>query len=51
MDERRAQEQRYISTVIVDPLNHNHVIVGALGDVFADSHDRGVYVTDDGGKT
>ncbi|MBV8722650.1 MAG: hypothetical protein JO277_10890 [Candidatus Eremiobacteraeota bacterium] len=45
------KETRYISRVIVDPRNHNHVIVGALGDVFADSHDRGVYVTDDGGKT
>ena len=27
------------------------MIVGALGDVFNDSSDRGVYVTDDGGKT
>jgi photosystem II stability/assembly factor-like uncharacterized protein len=42
---------RYISKIIVDPRNHNHVIVGAVGDVFADSQDRGVYVTDDGGKT
>ena len=42
---------RYISRILVDPRNHNHVIVGALGDVFADSPDRGVYVTDDGGKT
>jgi photosystem II stability/assembly factor-like uncharacterized protein len=42
---------RYISRIIVDPRNHNHVIVAALGDVFNDSSDRGVYVTDDGGKT
>ncbi|HET6274580.1 MAG TPA: hypothetical protein VFE16_01415 [Candidatus Cybelea sp.] len=42
---------RYISRILVDPRNHNHVIVGALGDVFADSSERGVYVTDDGGKT
>ncbi len=42
---------RYISRILVDPRNHNHVIVGALGDVFADSPERGVYVTDDGGKT
>ena len=42
---------RYISSVVVDPRNHNHVIVGALGDVFADSQKRGVYVTDDGGKS
>ena len=42
---------KYISRILVDPRNHNHVIVGALGDVFADSSDRGVYVTDDGGRT
>jgi photosystem II stability/assembly factor-like uncharacterized protein len=45
------KQTKYISRVLVDPRNHNHVIVGALGDVFADSPDRGVYVTDDGGKT
>ena len=42
---------KYISRILVDPRNHNHVIVGALGDVFADSPQRGVFVTDDGGKT
>ena len=42
---------KQISRIIVDPRNHNHVIVGALGDLFNDSQDRGVYVTDDGGKT
>jgi len=42
---------RHISRVRIDPKNPNHVIVGALGDVFADSTDRGVYVTWDGGKT
>lgn len=42
---------KYISRIVVDPHNHNHVVVGALGDVFADSTDRGIYVTDDGGKT
>ncbi len=42
---------KYVSRILVDPRNHNHVIVGALGDVFSDSSERGVYVTDDGGKT
>ena len=41
------KETRYISRIIVDPRNHNHVIVGAVGDVFSDSPQRGVYVTDD----
>jgi photosystem II stability/assembly factor-like uncharacterized protein len=45
------QATRYISRILVDPNDSNHVIVGALGDVFADSNDRGVYVTWDGGKT
>jgi photosystem II stability/assembly factor-like uncharacterized protein len=42
---------KYISSILVDPRNHNHVVVGALGDVFNDSSERGVYVTGDGGKT
>ena len=42
---------KYISRIIVDPRNHNHVIVGAQGDIFADSTHRGIYVTSDGGKT
>lgn len=42
---------KYVARILVDPRDHNHVIVGALGDVFSDSQDRGVYVTQDGGKT
>jgi len=42
---------KYISRIVVDPRNHNHVAVAALGDVFNDSPDRGIYVTQDGGKT
>jgi photosystem II stability/assembly factor-like uncharacterized protein len=44
------QSTRHISRIAIDPKNGNHVVVGALGDVFADSTDRGVYVTFDGGK-
>ncbi|HET6893904.1 MAG TPA: hypothetical protein VFH72_00810 [Candidatus Baltobacteraceae bacterium] len=40
-----------ISRILVDPKNPNHVIVGAFGDPFKDSTARGVYTTDDGGKT
>jgi photosystem II stability/assembly factor-like uncharacterized protein len=40
-----------ISSILIDPVNPNHVVVGAMGDFFADSSDRGVYVSDDGGKT
>ena len=42
---------RHISRILIDPKDSNHVIVGALGDVFGPSTDRGVYVTWDGGKT
>ncbi len=42
---------KYISRILIDPSDPQHVIVAALGDVFADSPHRGVYVTFDGGKT
>ncbi|HZY96978.1 MAG TPA: hypothetical protein VFE35_07740 [Candidatus Cybelea sp.] len=40
-----------ISRIAVDPRNPRHVVVGAFGDPFKDSPDRGVYVTFDGGTT
>ena len=45
------KETKYITRIVVDPRNHNHVVVAALGDAFSDSPQRGIYVTDDGGKT
>jgi len=45
------RETRHISRIVVDPSNPNHVIVGASGDPFRDSTERGVFVTNDGGKT
>ncbi len=45
------RDTRYISRILIDPSDPQHVIVGALGDVFANSSARGVYVTYDGGKT
>ncbi|MFN2528673.1 MAG: hypothetical protein ABR584_08140 [Candidatus Baltobacteraceae bacterium] len=42
---------RHISRILIDPNNSNHVVIGVLGNVFGDSEDRGVYVTEDGGKT
>ncbi|MDQ2816679.1 MAG: hypothetical protein M3T49_00530 [Candidatus Eremiobacteraeota bacterium] len=40
-----------ISTVLIDPRNAQDVLVGALGDPFRSSRDRGVYRTTDGGDT
>ncbi len=45
------RETKYISRILIDPSNPQHVIIGALGDVFSDSSERGVYVTFDGGKS
>ena len=40
-----------ISRILVDPHHPYAALVGALGDPFKDSEDRGVYRTIDGGKT
>ncbi|MBV8198110.1 MAG: hypothetical protein JO263_08240 [Candidatus Eremiobacteraeota bacterium] len=40
-----------ISRIAIDPKDSRHVVVGAFGDPFKDSPDRGVYVTFNGGLT
>ncbi len=40
-----------IASIVIDPRNPDTVLAGALGDVFADSPERGVFRTTDGGKT
>src|SRR5215469_14085569 len=40
-----------IARILIDPSDSQHVMVAALGNPFADSTDRGVYVTFDGGTT
>src|SRR5579872_1856292 len=40
-----------VGSIVIDPRDPEHVVVGALGDPFADDPDRGVYLTTDGGKT
>lgn len=40
-----------ISRIAIDPRDSRHVVVGAFGDPFRDSTDRGVYVTFDGGRS
>ncbi len=44
-------DTRQIARIAIDPANPDHVLVGALGDVFRDSTARGVYETTDGGAT
>ena len=45
------EDVRAISRIAIDPVDPQHVVVGAFGDPFKDSNGRGVYVTFDGGKT
>ncbi|MBV8724417.1 MAG: hypothetical protein JO351_06265 [Candidatus Eremiobacteraeota bacterium] len=40
-----------ISRIAIDPKDPRHVVVGAFGDPFKDSPDRGVFVTFDGGAS
>jgi photosystem II stability/assembly factor-like uncharacterized protein len=42
---------RHIGRILVDPHHPDTVLVAALGRVFGPSSDRGVYRSDDGGKT
>ncbi len=45
------QNTRHIGRIVIDPRNPNHVLVAALGHIFNDNPQRGVYLTTDGGKT
>ena len=45
------EKSRVISNIVIDPHNSNKVFVAALGDVFGNNPERGIYVTSDGGQT
>ncbi len=40
-----------VARILIDPRDPNVVLAGVLGDPFADSLDRGMYRTSDGGRT
>ena len=42
---------RHVGAIVVDPRNADVVLVAALGHVFGPSPERGVYRSEDGGKT
>lgn len=46
-----ALRDALVAKIAIDPRDSNTVLVGVLGDPFADSSDRGMYRTTDGGKT
>ncbi|HET7570607.1 MAG TPA: hypothetical protein VFK96_08495 [Gammaproteobacteria bacterium] len=45
------KDTRHIGRILIDPKNSDVVLVAALGHVFGPSTRRGVFRTDDGGKT
>ncbi len=50
--QHRGLENSYaISRILIDPKTPTIALAGALGDPFADSQDRGVYRTADGGRS
>lgn len=45
------ENTRYISRIIVDPTNHNRIFAGAMGKLFSENNERGIYRSEDGGET
>lgn len=45
------KETRHIGDILVDPHNPDRVLVAALGHIFDDNPERGIYLSNDGGKT
>ncbi|MFQ5706843.1 MAG: WD40/YVTN/BNR-like repeat-containing protein [bacterium] len=43
-------ETRHIGRILIDPRNSNRVLVAAMGHAFDSNPERGVYLTNDGGK-
>lgn len=45
------KDSRHIGAIIVNPNNENKVLVAALGHVFGPNKERGIFLTNDGGKS
>jgi photosystem II stability/assembly factor-like uncharacterized protein len=45
------KDSEHIAKIFVDPKNGDHVLVCAIGHLWNDNDERGVYKTTDGGKT
>ncbi|AEE19495.1 WD40/YVTN/BNR-like repeat-containing protein [Dokdonia sp. 4H-3-7-5] len=44
-------DSHHIGRILINPSNPDEVVVGALGHLYSDNEERGVYKTADGGKT
>jgi len=45
------KDSEHIAKILVDPTNGNNVLVCAMGHLWNDNEERGVFKTNDGGKT
>jgi len=45
------EETQHIARVWIDPRNSDHVLIAALGHAYGPNPDRGIFRTNDGGKT
>jgi photosystem II stability/assembly factor-like uncharacterized protein len=45
------EETGHVARIVIDPRNPNRVFVCAIGQAYRPQHERGVFRTDDGGKT
>ncbi|HEV2762885.1 MAG TPA: hypothetical protein VGV38_07820, partial [Pyrinomonadaceae bacterium] len=45
------RDTRHVSRIVIDPRNPERVWVGALGHAFGANDERGVFLTNDGGRT
>lgn len=44
-------DSHHIGRILINPANANEVVVGAVGHLYSNNDERGVYKTKDGGKT
>lgn len=44
-------DSHHIGRILINPKNPDEVVVGAVGHLYSDNEERGIYKTKDGGKT
>jgi photosystem II stability/assembly factor-like uncharacterized protein len=44
-------ESHHIGRIVIDSANSQRILVGVLGHLYSSNNERGIYLTEDGGKT
>lgn len=44
-------DSHHISAILINPNNSNEIVVGALGHLYSENEERGIFKTADGGRT